>query len=123
MEKSRTRQTFGVPSQGVLEHKFARLSEAENAYKAKLRELEQQFESKAAAALRKSLTRQTFGAPSQGLLKHKFTRSSEAENAYKIKLRELEQQFESKAAALREAYLAAVLEIHEVATSSICYRH
>ena len=29
--------------------------------------------------------------------------------------------FESKAAALREAYLAAVLEIHEVATSSICY--
>ena len=64
MEKSLTRQTFGVPSQGVLEHKFARLSEAENAYKTKLRELEQQFESKAAAALRKSLTRQTFGAPS-----------------------------------------------------------
>ena len=49
MEKSLTRQTFGVPSQGVLEHKFARLSEAENAYKTKLRELEQQFESKAAA--------------------------------------------------------------------------
>ena len=53
MEKSLTRQTFGVPSQGVLEHKFARLSEAENAYKTKLRELEQQFESKA-AALRES---------------------------------------------------------------------
>jgi hypothetical protein len=35
MEKSRTRQTFGVPSQGVLEHKFARLSEAENAYNTK----------------------------------------------------------------------------------------
>ena len=49
MEKSLTRQTFGVPSQGVPEHKFARLSEAENAYKTKLRELEQQFESKAAA--------------------------------------------------------------------------
>jgi chromosome segregation ATPase len=120
MEKSLTRQTFGVPSQGVLEHKFARLSEAENAYKTKLRDLEQQFESKA-AALRRSRTRQRFGMPSQGVLEHKFARLSEAENAYKTKLRELEQQFESKAAALREAYLAAVLEIHEVATSSICY--
>ena len=30
MEKSLTRQTFGLPSQSVLEHKFARLSEAEN---------------------------------------------------------------------------------------------
>ena len=73
--------------------------------------------------MEKSLTRQTFGMPSQGVLEHKFARLSEAENAYKTKLRELEQQFESKtAAALREAYLAAVLEIHEVATSSICYR-
>jgi hypothetical protein len=44
-------------------------------------------------------------------------RLSEAENAYKTKLRDLEQQFESKAVALREAYFAAVLEIHEVATS------
>jgi hypothetical protein len=49
MEKSLTRHTFGVPSQSVLEYKFARLSEVENAYKTKLRELEQQFESKAAA--------------------------------------------------------------------------
>ena len=72
--------------------------------------------------MEKSLTRQTFGVPSQGVLEHKFAQLSEAENAYKTKLRELEQQFESKAAALREAYLAAVLEIHEVATSSICYR-
>jgi acyl-CoA synthetase (NDP forming) len=63
----------------------------------------------------KSLTRQTFG-----VLEHKSARVSEAKNAYKTKLRQLEQQFESKAAALREAYLAAVLEIHEVATSSIC---
>jgi hypothetical protein len=72
--------------------------------------------------MEKSLTRQTFGVPSQSVLEHKFARLSEAENAYKTKLRELEKQFESKAAALREAYLAAVLEIHEVATSSICYR-
>ena len=43
MSKSLTRRTFGV-----LEHKSARVSEAKNAYKAKLRELEQQFESKAA---------------------------------------------------------------------------
>ena len=71
--------------------------------------------------MEKSRTRQTFGVPSQGVLEHKFARLSEAENAYKTKLRELEQQFESKAAALRESYLAAVLEIHEVATSSICY--
>ena len=42
-----TRQTFGMPSQSVLEHKFARLSEAENAYKTKLRELEQQFDARA----------------------------------------------------------------------------
>jgi acyl-CoA synthetase (NDP forming) len=61
----------------------------------------------------KLLTRQTFG-----VLEHKSARVSEAKKAYKTKLRELEQQFESKAAALREAYLAAVLEIHEVATSS-----
>jgi hypothetical protein len=72
--------------------------------------------------------------PSQGVLEHKFARLSEAENAYKTaiishshydiirELRELEQQFESKAAALRVSYLAAVLEIHEVAASSICYR-
>ena len=33
--------------------------------------------------------------------------------AYETKLRELEHQFESKAAELREAYLAAVLKIHE----------
>ena len=73
--------------------------------------------------MEKSLTRQTFGVPSKGVCwSTSFARLSEAENAYKTKLRELEQQFESKAAALREAYLAAVLEIHEVATSSICYR-
>src|ERR1700731_3466121 len=67
--------------------------------------------------MEKSRTRQTFGVPSQSVLEHKFARLSEAENAYKTKLLELEQQFESKAAALREAYLAAGLEIHEVATS------
>ena len=61
--------------------------------------------------MEKSLTRQMFGVPSQSVLE-----------PYKTKLRGLEQQFESKAAALREAYLAAVLEIHEGATSSICYR-
>jgi hypothetical protein len=70
----------------------------------------------------KNHSQDKLGVPSQSVLEHKFARLSEAENAYKTKLRELEQQFESKAAALREAYLAAVLEIHEGATSSICYR-
>jgi hypothetical protein len=72
--------------------------------------------------MEKSLTRQTFGVPSQEVLEHKFARLSEAENIYKAKRRELEQQFKFKAAVLRALYLAAVLEIHEVATSSICYR-
>jgi hypothetical protein len=72
------------------------------------------------ANMEKSLTRQTFGVPSQGVLEDKFARLSEAENAYKTKRRELEQQFKFKAAALRAFYLAAVLEIHEVAT--VCYR-
>ena len=40
--------------------------------------------------------------------------------ALETKLRELEQQFKFRAAALRAHYLAAVLEIHGVAT--ICYR-
>jgi hypothetical protein len=49
MAKSLTRQTFGVPSQGVLElietsDKVARLSEAGYAYETKLRALEHQFE-------------------------------------------------------------------------------
>ena len=43
----------------------------------------------------------------------KVARLSEAGYAYETKLRELEHQFESKAAELREAYLAAVLKIHE----------
>jgi hypothetical protein len=44
---------------------------------------------------------------------YKVARLSEAGYAYETKLRELEHQFESKAAELREAYLAAVLKIHE----------
>jgi hypothetical protein len=52
MAKSLTRQTFGVPSQGVLElietsDRVARLSEAASAYETKVRELEHQFEVKA----------------------------------------------------------------------------
>ena len=46
-----TRQTFGVPSQGVLiesSDKLVRLSEARYAYETRLWELEQQFEVKAA---------------------------------------------------------------------------
>src|SRR5438105_8615461 len=46
-----TRQTFGVPSQGVLieaSNKVVRLSEARHAYETRLWELEQQFEVKAA---------------------------------------------------------------------------
>ena len=46
-----TRQTFGVPSQGVLiesSDKVVRLSEARNAYETRMWELEQQFEVKAA---------------------------------------------------------------------------
>jgi hypothetical protein len=46
-----TRQTFGVPSQGVLiesSDKIVRLSEARYACETRLRELEQQFEVKAA---------------------------------------------------------------------------
>jgi hypothetical protein len=46
-----TRQTFGVPSQGVLiesSDTVVRLSEARYAYETRLRELEQQFEVKAA---------------------------------------------------------------------------
>lgn len=46
-----TRQTFGVPSQGVpieSSDKVARLSEARYAYETRLWELEQQFEVKAA---------------------------------------------------------------------------
>jgi hypothetical protein len=48
-----TRQTFGMPSQTVLEliessDKIAWLSEAGYSYETKLRELERQFESKAA---------------------------------------------------------------------------
>jgi hypothetical protein len=48
-----TRQTFGVPSQGVLiesSDKVVRLSEARYAYETRLWELEQQFEVKAAKA-------------------------------------------------------------------------
>ena len=48
-----TRQTFGVPSQGVLiepSDKVVRLSEARYASETRLRELEQQFEVKAASA-------------------------------------------------------------------------
>ena len=53
MAKSPTRQTFGVPSQAVLEliessDKVAWLSEARYSYETNLRELEHQFESKAA---------------------------------------------------------------------------
>jgi hypothetical protein len=50
MEQS-TRQTFGVPSRGVLiesSDKVVRLSEARYAYETRLWELEQQFEVKAA---------------------------------------------------------------------------
>jgi hypothetical protein len=46
-----TRQTFGMPSQGVLiesSDKVARLSEARDTYETRLWELEQQFEVKAA---------------------------------------------------------------------------
>ena len=46
-----TRQTFGVPSQGMLlesSDKVVRLSEARQTYEARLGELEQQFEVKAA---------------------------------------------------------------------------
>ena len=43
----------------------------------------------------------------------KVARLSEAGYAYETKLRELEHKFESKAAELREAYLVAVLKIHE----------
>jgi hypothetical protein len=46
-----TRQTCGVPSQGVLieaSDKVVRLSEARHAYETRLWELEQQFEVKAA---------------------------------------------------------------------------
>jgi hypothetical protein len=46
-----TRKTFGVPSQGVLiesSNKVVRLSEARYACETRLRELEQQFEVKAA---------------------------------------------------------------------------
>jgi hypothetical protein len=46
-----TRQTFGVPSQGMLfesSDKVMRLSEARHTYEARLGELEQQFELKAA---------------------------------------------------------------------------
>jgi hypothetical protein len=48
-----TRQTFGVPSQGVLiesSDKVVRLSEARLVYETRLRELEQQFEVKTAKA-------------------------------------------------------------------------
>jgi hypothetical protein len=53
MAKSLTRQTFGVPPKAVLEliessDKVAWLSEAGYSYETKLRELEHQFESKAA---------------------------------------------------------------------------
>jgi hypothetical protein len=53
MAKSLTRQTFGVSSQPKLEliessDKVAWLSEAGYSYETKLRELERQFESKAA---------------------------------------------------------------------------
>jgi hypothetical protein len=46
-----TRQTFGVPSQGVLiaSDTVVRLSEARYAYETRLRELEQQFEVKKCA--------------------------------------------------------------------------
>jgi hypothetical protein len=46
-----TRQTLGVPSQGMLfesSDKVMRLSEARHTYEARLGELEQQFELKAA---------------------------------------------------------------------------
>jgi hypothetical protein len=53
MAKSLTTQTFGVPSHGVLElietsDKVAWLSEAGYRYETSVRELEHQFESKAA---------------------------------------------------------------------------
>ena len=51
MAQSSTRQTFGVPSQGVLiesSDKVVRLSEARYACETRLWELEQQFEVKAA---------------------------------------------------------------------------
>jgi hypothetical protein len=54
-----TRQTFGVPSQGVLIEsldKVVRLSEARHAYETRLRELEQQFEVKAAKVLEEYLS-------------------------------------------------------------------
>jgi hypothetical protein len=52
MAQSLTRQTFSVPSQGMLElietsDKVARLSEIGYAYETKLRELEHRFEVKA----------------------------------------------------------------------------
>ncbi len=60
MAKSLARQTFGVPSQAVLEpieslDKVAWLSEAGYSYETKLRELEHQFESKAAELRREYL--------------------------------------------------------------------
>jgi hypothetical protein len=53
MAKSLITQTFGVPSQSVLELKLARLSEAGYAFETKLRELEHQFDA-AASSLREA---------------------------------------------------------------------
>jgi hypothetical protein len=61
MAKSLTTQTFGVPSHGVLElietsDKVVRLSEAGYGYETRVRELEHQFESKAAELREKYLS-------------------------------------------------------------------
>jgi hypothetical protein len=60
MAKSLTRQPFDMPSQAVLElveasDKIAWLSEARYSYETKLRELEHQFESRAADLLEEYL--------------------------------------------------------------------
>ena len=56
MAKSLITQTFGVPSQGEISDKVARLSEAGCAFETKRRELEHQFEVKASELREEDLT-------------------------------------------------------------------
>ena len=56
MAKSLITQTFGVPSQGEISDKVARLSEAGCAFETKRRELEHQFEVKASELREEYLT-------------------------------------------------------------------
>ena len=56
MAKSLITQTFGVPSQGEISDKVARLSEAGCAFETKRRELEHQFEVKGSELREEYLT-------------------------------------------------------------------